>query len=435
MKASTQAGKTAYSSLDASQLREELETLSKRYEDFCRQNLALNMARGKPAPEQLDLAMPLLDALGSAAGTSPLDSAGDDTRNYGNLLGIPEARTLMGNILGINADKVLVGGNSSLTLMYDTVARSILFGIRGYRPWGSLPSVKFLCPSPGYDRHFAITERFGIKNIEIPMTPEGPNMDLVERFVQTDSAVKGIWCVPKYSNPQGITYSDETVRRFAALRPASGDFRIFWDNAYAVHDLEEPGDTLLDLAAACEETGNPDLYYMFASTSKVTFASGGIAALATSPDNLAEITRLLSLQSIGPDKVNQLRHVAFLRDLDGVREQMRRHAAIVAPKFKVVLDTLEHELGDLGIAQWTRPRGGYFISFDGPHGTATRTVELASQAGVVLTGAGATFPYGVDHCDTNIRIAPTYPSLAELTVASELFCVCARMAAIEKLLG
>jgi DNA-binding transcriptional MocR family regulator len=266
------------------------------------------------------------------------------------------------------------------------------------------------------------------------MTPDGPEMSIVEQYVQTDSSVKGIWCVPKYSNPEGVTYSDEVVRRFAALRPAAGDFRIFWDNAYAVHDLTEPGDTLLSLHAACEEEGNPDLYYLFASSSKVTFASGGIAALATSTDNLAEIARLLALQNIGPDKVNQLRHVAFLRSLDGVKEHIRKQAALIAPKFAVVLDALERELGGLDIARWTRPRGGYFISFDGLFGTAARTVELASEAGVVLTGAGATFPYGVDHRDTNIRLAPTYPSLEELTVASELFCVCARMAAIEKLL-
>jgi DNA-binding transcriptional MocR family regulator len=424
---------TAYAELDAQQLRKELGSLTERYEGFRQQGLRLNMARGKPAPEQLDLSNPLLNALPSDA--RPLDSAGEDTRNYGNLSGIPEARELMGRILGAPAAQVLVSNNSSLTLMYDTVMRSILFGVRGFTPWRRLRGVRFLCPSPGYDRHFAITEGLGIRNIEIPMTPEGPDMDLVERHVQTDPSVKGIWCVPKYSNPQGITYTDEVVRRFAALRPAAGDFRIFWDNAYAVHDLEEPGDTLLNLGTACEDAGNPDLYYTFASTSKITFAGGGISALATSAYNLAEIVRRISLQSIGPDKVNQLRHVAFLRDLDGVKEQMRKHAAIIAPKFKVVLDTLERELGTLGIARWTNPRGGYFISFDGPVGTATRTVELAAVAGVVLTEAGATFPYGTDHRDTNIRIAPTYPSLDELTTASELFCVCARIAALEKLLA
>jgi aspartate/methionine/tyrosine aminotransferase len=421
--------------MSAQELREELAALGERYEAFCQRGLKLNMARGKPSPAQLDLSMPLLDAVGPSAGTGPLDSAGEDARNYGGLLGIPEVRKLMGDILGVPAAQVLVSGNSSLALMHDTVVRSMLFGVRGFQPWRELHSIKFLCPAPGYDRHFAITESLGIKNVEIPMTPEGPDMDLVERLVQTDPAVKGIWCVPKYSNPGGCTYSAEVVRRFAALEPAAGDFRVFWDNAYAVHDLEEPGDTLLNLAAACEDTDNSDLYYMFASTSKVTFASGGIAALATSPENLAEIVRYISLQNIGPDKLNQLRHVAFLRDLDGVREHMRKQAAIIAPKFEVVLETLERELGALGIAQWTRPRGGYFISFDGCAGTAKRTVELAAKAGVVLTGAGATFPYGFDHRDTNIRIAPTYPGLEELALASELFCVCARMAAAEKLLA
>jgi DNA-binding transcriptional MocR family regulator len=424
---------TAYTELNARQLREKLDALTREYEGFKQRGLKLNMARGKPAPEQLDLANPLLNALPSDK--RPLDSAGEDTRNYGDLLGIPEARELMGQILGVPAAQVLASGNSSLTLMYDTVAASMLYGTHGYRPWSKLETVKFLCPSPGYDRHFAITESFGIKSIEIPMTPEGPEMGVVERCVQTDPSIKGIWCVPKYSNPQGVTYSDEVVRRFAALRPAAGDFRIFWDNAYAVHDLAEPGETLLDLRTACEEADNSDIYYMFASTSKITFASGGISALATSADNLAEITRRVSLRNIGPDKVNQLRHVAFLRDLDGVNQQMRKHAAIIAPKFKVVLDTLERELGGLGIAQWTNPRGGYFISFEGLYGTAKRTVELAAEAGVTLTGAGATFPYGTDHRDTNIRIAPTYPSTDELMVASELFCACVKRAAIEKLLG
>jgi aspartate/methionine/tyrosine aminotransferase len=423
---------TAYSNLNEDQLRKEFDLLTRRYEGFRGQGLTLNMARGKPAPEQLDLSNALLDLLPSTA--RPIDSQGVDTRNYGDPLGIPEARELMAQILGIPATQVLVSGNSSLTLMYDTVARSLLYGVHGYRPWSKLDVVKFLCPAPGYDRHFAITESFGIKNIEIPMTPEGPEMGVVERYVQTDPSVKGIWCVPKYSNPQGVTYSDEVVQRFAALRPAAGDFRIFWDNAYAVHSLVEPGDTLLDLRAACDRENNPDIYYLFTSTSKVTFASGGIAALATSTDNLAEIARYISLQNIGPDKVNQLRHATFLRDLDGVKEHMRKQAALIAPKFKVVLDTLERELESLGIARWTRPQGGYFISFDGLFGTATRTVELAADAGVVLTSAGATFPYGTDSRDTNIRIAPTYPSVEELALASELFCVCARIAAIEKLL-
>jgi aspartate/methionine/tyrosine aminotransferase len=424
---------TTYGAMGRQQLHAEQDSLTERYEGFRRQGLALNMARGKPAPEQLDLSNPLLDLLPRSLPL--LDSAGTDTRNYGELLGIPEVRGLMGAVLDVPAAQVLVSGNSSLALMYGTVARSMMHGVRGFKPWAALDTVSFLCPAPGYDRHFAITESFGIRNIVVEMGPDGPDMALVERLVQTDPSVKGIWCVPKYSNPQGITYSDETVRRFAALRPAAGDFRIFWDNAYAVHDLEEPGDALLSLSTACEEAGSPDLYYLFASTSKVTFASGGIAALATSEENLAEIERSLALQNIGPDKVNQLRHVTFLRDLDGIRRHMRRHAALIAPKFKVVLDTLERELEGLGIAHWTRPRGGYFVSFEGLEGTAARTVALAREAGVVLTGAGATFPYGTDLRDTNIRIAPTYPSLDELALASKLFCVCARLAALERLLA
>lgn len=421
----------SYADMGRQRLGEELALLQSRYEGFKQKDLKLNMARGKPAPDQLDLSNGLLDLLPSDV--RPLDSTGEDTRNYGGLLGIPEARELMAGILGVPAVNVIAGGNSSLTLMHDTIARSMLRGVRGFKPWSKLETVKFLCPSPGYDRHFAVTESFGISNIEIPMTPDGPDMNMVATLVQTDPSVKGIWCVPKYSNPQGITYSDAVVERFAALKPAAGDFRIFWDNAYAVHDLTEPGDTLLDLKAACDAAGNPDIYYMFASTSKITFAGGGVAALATSENNLAEIAKWLAFQLIGPDKINQLRQVAFLRDLDGVREQMRKHAALIAPKFAIVLNTLERELGDTGIGRWTTPNGGYFISYEGLEGTARRTVALAKEAGAILTKAGATHPYGIDHRDADIRIAPTYPSVDELALASELFCVCAKMAAIESI--
>jgi len=425
---------TGYKTWDGQRQAEELGALRERYDGFVARGLKLNMARGKPAPEQLDLSNPLLTLLPNDV--RPLDETGDDTRNYGNLLGIPEARRLMGSILGVPASLVLAGNNSSLTLMYDTIARSMTLGVRGFTPWAQLEKVKFLCPAPGYDRHFAASAAFGITNIPIPMYEDGPDMEMVAHYVNTDAAVKGIWCVPKYSNPQGITYSDAVVRRFATLSPAAGDFRIFWDNAYAVHDLAvDAGDVLLDLKIACDEGGNPDIWYQFASTSKITFAGGGISALATSEDNLADIVRQISFQAIGPDKVNQLRHVAFLRDLDGVREHMRRHAAIIAPKFAVVLETLERELGGLGIAQWTHPRGGYFISFEGEPGTAKRTVELTKAAGVELTGAGATYPYGEDYRDTNIRIAPTYPSVEELQTASELLALCARIAALEQLTG
>ena len=422
----------AYPDRETGQLREELEALFAQYEDFKLQGLKLNMARGKPAPEQLDLSNGLLDLL--PCETRPLDSTGEDTRNYGILLGIAEARGLMGQILGVPASEVMVGGNSSLTLMFDTVARSMLYGVRGAMPWSRLDEVRFLCPAPGYDRHFAITESFGIQNITIPMTSEGPDMDLVCSLVEADPAVKGIWCVPKHSNPQGICYSDETVRRLAGLKPAAADFRVFWDNAYAVHDLVKPGVVLLNFRDACIEAGNPDLYYQFSSTSKVTFAGGGISALSTSVDNLAEIEKQIAFQSIGPDKVNQLRHVRFLHDLDGIKEHMRKHAALIAPKFEAVLDCLASELNGLGIAEWTKPRGGYFISFDGLANTASRTVALAKAAGVVLTGAGATYPYGKDPEDKNIRLAPTYPSGEELATASKLFCVCAKIAALEVLL-
>ena len=424
---------TAYTEMEEWQLREELALVVSRYEGLKGQGFAFNMTRGKPGTEQLDLSQEMLDAL--PAGERPLDRAGEDTRNYGILLGIPEARELMGAILGVPAAEVYVAGSSSLTLMFDTVARSMLFGVRGHTPWSKLDAVKWLCPAPGYDRHFAITQAMGIEMITVEMGPDGPDMDTVSRLVEGDAAVKGMWCVPKYGNPLGITYSDEVVRRFAGLKPAAADFRIFWDNAYAVHDLVEPGDELLNLRDACIEAGSPDLYYMFASTSKVTFAGSGISALATSADNLADVEKYLAFQTIGPDKVNQLRHVRFLRDLEGVKAQMRRQAALVAPKFAVVLDTLDRELEGLGIAQWTRPRGGYFISFDGMSGTAARTVALAKEAGVVLTGAGATYPYGKDPQDKNIRIAPTYPGLDELTQASEVFTLCVRRAALEKLLG
>ncbi|HBT95208.1 MAG TPA: aminotransferase [Coriobacteriia bacterium] len=389
------------------------------------------MSRGKPSPEQLDLSDGLLNVLTGDAGL--LDTTGEDTCNYGNLLGIPEARKLMAAILDVPADEVLIGNNSSLNLMYDTVARSMLYGVGGFTPWCKLESVKFLCPTPGYDRHFAITESMGFTNIEIEMLDEGPDMSVVEHFVNTDPAVKGIWCVPKYSNPLGTTYSDEVVRRFANLKPAAGDFRIFWDNAYAVHDLEYPGDELLSLRQACIEANNPDIYYMFSSTSKITYAGAGISALSSSRPNLDDILKTMVFQTIGADKVNQLRHVAFLHDLDGVKAHMRKHAAILAPKFAVVLETFERELAGLKIAEWTRPRGGYFISFLGLKNTAKRTVELAKQAGVVLTDAGATHPYGFDHLDKDIRIAPSYPSIEELALAAELFCVCVRIAALESI--
>ena len=423
----------SYQELSAQQLREEQERLYQDYLEFKARDLKLNMARGKPSSEQLDLSMPLLNAIDSSQ--AMVDSDGTDLRNYGGLTGIKEARALMAQILDVPASNTLVLGNSSLNIMYDTVARSMTHGVIGSTPWNKLDNVRFLCPAPGYDRHFAVTEHFGIELITIPMTTDGPDMDLVTEYVENDESVKGIWCVPKYSNPQGITYSDDTVQRFATLKPAAADFRIYWDNAYVVHDFIEPGDELLNLKVACDAAGNPDIWYMFASTSKITFAGSGISAFASSESNLAYITKQMAYQTIGPDKINQLRHVAFLKDIDGIKAHMRKQAALLAPRFATVLSILDEQLGDLGVGEWTHPKGGYFISFDGLANTAKRTVELAKEAGVTLTGAGATYPYGVDPLDRNIRIAPTYPSVDELATACQLFTICARIAAIEALLA
>ena len=319
--------------------------------------------------------------------------------------------------------------------MYDTIARSMTHGVMGSTPWCKLDHVKFLCPSPGYDRHFAITEYFGIEMITVPMTPDGPDMDMVERLVSEDKAIKGIWCVPKYSNPQGLTYSDETVRRFARLKPAAKDFRIFWDNAYSVHHLyDDKQDQLIEILAECEKAGNPDMVYKFSSTSKISFPGSGVAAIATSPNNMEEIKKALTIQTIGHDKLNQLRHVKFYKDIDGITAHMKKHAEILRPKFEAVLDILEKELGGLQIGSWIRPRGGYFISFDSMDGCAKAIVRKAKEAGVVMTGAGATYPYGKDPHDSNIRIAPSFPTLEELKTAARLFTLCVKLASVEKLL-
>jgi DNA-binding transcriptional MocR family regulator len=406
------------------------------------------MARGKPSPEQLELSMGLFAALPQAlAGNDEDEQAAaaaavlhagrpDDYRNYGGLAGIPEARALMAAILDLPAELVYVLGNSSLQLMYDSVARSMTHGVLGSEPWAAQAArgepVAFLAPVPGYDRHFAICEHFGIRMIPVPMLSDGPDMDAVEPLVVADASVKGIWCVPKYANPTGAIYSAQTVRRLAAMPVAAADFRIYWDNAYAVHDLAAEN-TVANLLAACDEAGNPDRWYMFASTSKITFPGSGIAALAASATNLESIKAQLAFQSIGPDKLNQLRHALFLRDREGLRAHMRRQAEILRPKFACLLELFEARLGGLGIGQWTRPGGGYFISFTGLPKTAKRIVALAREAGVVLTSAGATWPYGIDHEDSNIRIAPTYPSLEELEVAGELFALCVKIAALEVL--
>ena len=419
--------------------REELLTLKaeleKQFEDAKGKGLKLDMSRGKPTPAQLDMAMGLMDALTSESDMNTEN--GMDTRNYGLMDGIPDAKHLMADVMGgIPAENVIIYGNSSLAIMYDTVSRSVTHGVLGSTPWCKLDKVKFLCPVPGYDRHFAITQLFGIEMITIPMTPEGPDMDLVEKYVSEDPAVKGIWCVPKYSNPQGISYSDETVRRFAALKPAAEDFRIYWDNAYSIHHLyDDKQDEILEILSECEKAGNPDLAYEFASTSKVSFSGAGIAAFASSKANVDEAKRFMTIQTIGHDKVNQLRHTRYFKNLEGLLAHMRKHADIIRPKFEAVLAILDKELGGLGIGEWTRPRGGYFISFDAMEGCAKAIVAKCKEAGVVLTGAGATFPYGQDPKDSNIRIAPTYPTAEEMAAASDLFVLCVKLVSVEKLLA
>lgn len=423
----------AYKELSKEELLALREQLSAEYEDAKGKGLKLDMSRGKPAVAQLDMGMDILDVLSSDSDMKT--EAGLDVRNYGVLDGIPEAKKLMADIMGVKAENVIVCGNASLTIMYDTVSRAMVHGIMGETPWGKLDKVKFLCPAPGYDRHFAITELFGIEMITIPMTPEGPDMDLVEKYVNEDDSVKGIWCVPKYANPTGYTYSDETVKRFAALKPAAGDFRIFWDNAYAIHDLyEDRSDCLLEIFGECEKNGNEDMVFEFASTSKISFAGAGIAAIAASKANLDDMRRVMTIQTIGYDKVNQLRHVRYFKNIDGIKAHMMKHAAMMRPKFEACLQVLENELSGLGIGSWTKPNGGYFISFDACEGCAKKIVAKCKEAGVVMTGAGATYPYGNDPLDSNIRIAPSFPTPEEMAMATDLFVLCVKLVTVEKLL-
>ena len=423
----------AYQELSKEELLALREQLAAEYEDAKGKGLKLDMSRGKPAVAQLDMGNEFLDALNSQSLLKAED--GTDVRNYGMMDGIPEAKKLMGDIMGVPAENVIVCGNASLTIMYDTVSRSMTHGVLGSTPWCKLDSVKFLCPAPGYDRHFAITQHFGIEMITVPMTPQGPDMDLVEKLVAEDDTIKGIWCVPKYSNPQGYTYSDKTVKRFANLKPAAKDFRIFWDNAYAVHHLyEDRQDELAEIISLCAEAGNPDMVYEFCSTSKVSYAGGGISAVAASKANLDEFKKSMTIQTIGHDKVNQLRHVRYFKDIDGIREHMKKHAAWMRPKFEAVLKVLDEEMGGLGIGQWTRPNGGYFISFDAMEGCAKAIVAKCKEAGVVLTGAGATYPYGKDPKDSNIRIAPSFPTPEDMAMATDLFVLCVKLVSVEKLL-
>jgi len=424
----------AYKELSKDELLTLKEQLNKEYEDVKAKGLKLDMSRGKPAASQLDMEMDFLNVLDEDSVLKAED--GTDCRNYGILDGIFEARKLMGDMLGVPAENVIICGNASLNIMYDTIARSMIFGVVGSTPWCKLDKVKFLCPVPGYDRHFAITEQFGIEMINIPMTSTGPDMDMVEKLVSEDEAIKGIWCVPKYSNPQGITYSDETVKRFAALKPAAKDFRIFWDNAYAIHDLyEETSEELLDIISECAKAGNPDMVYEFCSTSKVTFPGSGISAVASSEANLDFIRKTMTVQTIGYDKINQLRHVKYFKDIHGMKEHMKKHAAVMRPKFDAVLEILEKELAGLEIGSWVKPGGGYFISFDAMEGCAKEIVNKCKEAGVVMTGAGATFPYKKDPKDSNIRIAPTFPTPEELAIAADLFVLCVKLVSVNKLLG
>ena len=423
-----------YAEMSIEELKEEIAFLKKEYKKFQDMDLRLDMSRGKPCREQLDLSMGMMDALNSEADLSCAD--GTDCRNYGVLTGIEEAKVLIGDMMENNPDNIIIYGNSSLNVMYDTIARAYTHGIMGNTPWCKLDKVKFLCPVPGYDRHFGITEYFGIEMIPVPMSPEGPDMDMVEKLVSEDEAIKGIWCCPKYSNPQGYSYSDDTVRRFARLKPAANDFRIFWDNAYGIHHLyEDREDYLVEILAECKRVGNPDLVYKFASTSKISFPGSGIAALATSLNNMEDILKQLKHQTIGHDKVNQLRHVRFFGDIHGMTEHMKKHAAIIRPKFEVVLNTLENRLGGLEIGKWTNPNGGYFISFDALDGCAKAIVDKAKKAGVIMTDAGATWPYGKDPHDSNIRIAPTYPTIEDLKLAAELFTLCVRLVSANKILA
>lgn len=422
-----------YRDMNKGQLADEKKALDAEYAAIRDKGLKLTMARGIPAPEQLDLSINML--LHCLDGDYKSKS-GVDCRSYGVLDGIPEAKELFMEMLDVNADEVLVGGNSSLQMEYDTLIRAMQLGVLGSeKPWCRYDKVKFLCPVPGYDRHFAMCEALGIDMIPIEYKKDGPDMDEVERLVSSDESVKGIWCVPMYSNPTGITYSDDVVRRFAGLKPAANDFRIFWDNAYCVHHLSDDHDHLLNIIEECRKAGKPDMVFEFSSTSKISFPGGGIAAICASKENIEYIKSQMAFQTIGFDKLNQLRHAKYFKNFEGIKEHMRAHAAIIRPKFEVVLYMLEKELLPRGLGEWTRPKGGYFISFNAPEGTAKRIVALAKEGGVVLTGAGATYPYGKDPHDSNIRIAPTYPSVSDLRQAMELFCVCVRLATVEKLLG
>ena len=424
---------TAYKDLTKEELLTIKSDLEKQFKKIKAKGLNLDMSRGKPSKAQLDLSMGMMDVLNSEVDLRCTE--GVDCRNYGVIDGIKEAKQLFADMMEVPKDNIIIFGNSSLNIMYDTIARAMILGIMGNTPWCKLDKVKFLCPCPGYDRHFAITEHFGIENIPVPMTEHGPDMDIVEQYVENDPSVKGIWCIPKYSNPQGITYSDETVHRFAALNPAAPDFRIFWDNAYGIHHLyADKQDYLIEIFMECKKEGHPDMVYKFGSTSKISFPGSGIAAIAGSDANMAEIRKMMSIQTIGHDKLNQLRHVRYFGDISGMVQHMKKHAEILRPKFEIVLKGLERELSGLEIGTWLEPRGGYFVSFDSLDGCAKTIVAKAKEAGLIMTNAGATYPYGKDPHDSNIRIAPSFPEEDELKEAISLFTLCVKLVSIDKIL-
>lgn len=425
------SGSIELQQMSKEELAARVAELKNAYEAIKAKGLKLDMSRGKPGPEQLDLTLEMLECVNFRDGYKTEN--GTDTRNYGLLDGIPEAKKLFADMLEVEPENVIVGGNSSLNMMFDYIATAYAKGICGGEPWSKQGQVKFLCPAPGYDRHFGVTEYFGLELVTVPMTGEGPDMDEVERLI-ADPLVKGMWCVPMYSNPDGITYSDETVRRLAAMTPAAGDFRIMWDNAYCMHHLTDEPDKLLNLYQEAQKLGHEDMVVMFTSTSKISFPGGGMAALAASPANIADVKKRMTAQTIGYDKLNMLRHVRYFKDIDGVRRHMKRHAAIIRPKFDMVLTMLEKNLAGKGVASWHKPNGGYFVSVNLMDGCAKETVRLLKEAGVVMTSAGATYPYGKDPHDSNIRIAPTFPPLGELETAMSLFCICAELACAQKLL-
>lgn len=419
-----------FKKLSIEELQQQQAILAGQYEKFQAQKLKLDMSRGKPCSEQLDLSNDLFNCLSQ---TDYKTANGTDCRNYGGLDGIAEAKELFASFLEAKPQEIIIGGSSSLTMMHDLLCRAMLHGLpESEAPWSKLPTVKFLCPSPGYDRHFAVTEHLGMELITINYLDDGPDMDQVEKLVAADPAIKGIWCVPKYSNPTGLTYSDKVVQRLAAMPTAAADFRIIWDNAYVVHHLTDTPDQLLDIRKACEAAGHADRVFVFASTSKLNFPSAGIAMVASSDRNINWLKKHINIQTIGPDKINQLRHVRFLKDQTGIEEHMRKHAAIIKPKFDLVRSMLETALGSLGIASWSNPQGGYFISLDTLPGCAQKIVEKAAAAGVLLTPAGATFPYGKDPEDKNIRLSPTFPPLSELKQAMELLVLCVQLVSVEQ---